>query len=367
MGLTGFVRRQSLLVVSGILAVVSLVIVPPSMDTLGSIDVKTLCILFCFMLVIAGIASCGTFMTLADRILNGRMGTRTLCVLLVMLPTLCSMLITNDVALITFVPFSIIVLLKAGRRDLMIPVIVLQTVGANLGSSMTPFGNPQNLFIFSHYSPDILSFMMTVAPLVAVGAVVLVLLTMRYGREVVHVDGGRHAIERPWMLAILTVLFVLSIVTVLGWVPYQLTLVVTVVAVLVIRPRTLLHVDYGLLLTFVFLFVFTGNLTRVEAVNDLLDGLMCWDPLVSSALVSQVTSNVPAAVMLSNYTMDWQALLAGVNIGGFGTPIASMASVISLRLYSEIEGSETGRYLVWFTVVNVTFLVLLLSVGKAVL
>ncbi len=363
MDVNGFVRRHALLVVSGILAIASLLIVPPSSETLESIDIRTLCILFCFMLVVAGIASCGTFTALADRVLNGRMGVGTLCLLLVMLPTICSMAITNDVALITFVPFSIIVLMKADRKDLLIPVIVLQTVGANLGSMLTPFGNPQNLFIFSRYAPDIGSFLLTTAPFVIVGIVILVILSMRYGRDIVHVESGRHAVEKPGMLTVMGILFILSIVTVLGWIPYTVTLVITVLAVTIVRPRTLLHVDYGLLLTFVFLFVFTGNLTRIELVNGFLENLMSWDPMVSSALVSQVTSNVPAAVMLSNYTMDWKALLMGVNIGGFGTPIASMASVISLGIYSVCEGADTKRYLLWFTLVNVVMIVVLLVFG----
>ncbi len=364
MDVIGFVRSQALLVVSGLLALVSLFLVQPSIETLESIDVRTLCILFCFMLVIAGIASCGTFIALADRVLNRRMTIGTLCLLLVLLPTICSMAITNDVALITFVPFSIVVILKAGRKELLILVIVLQTVGANLGSMLTPFGNPQNLFIFSRYSPDLGQFILTVAPLVILGMLILILLSLRYGKDDVHVDGSNHDVERPGMLVVMIILFILSIMTVLDWIPYPVTLVIVAVTVLIVRPRTILHVDYGLLLTFLFLFLFTDNLTRIEAVNEVLEDLMTWDPLVASALISQVTSNVPAAVMLSNYTMDWQALLAGVNIGGFGTPIASMASVISLRFYSEMEDSDTRRYLVWFTVVNILFLIVLLLVGS---
>ncbi len=366
MGIVGFVRGHALLVVSGILALMSFIVVPPTWGIIDHIDVGTLCILFCFMAVVAGIASCGAFTALSDRVLDGGMTVRRLCLLLVMLPTFCSMAVTNDVALITFVPFSIIVLIRAGRVDLLIPVIVLQTVGANLGSMMTPFGNPQNLFIFSHYSPDPGEFVMTVLPLVVIGLVMLAVLCMRYDGRV-EVDGGRHGIENRPVMAVMVILFALCIASVLGWIPYPFLLVIVVVAILLMRPIALRRVDYGLLLTFVFLFVFTGNLTHVGFIDDVLSDIMAWDPLVSSALLSQVTSNVPAAVMLSNYTMDWQALLAGVNIGGFGTPIASMASVISLSLYSKVEGADTGRYLTMFTAVNVLFLAVLLGVGSLLL
>ncbi|MDO5861441.1 MAG: SLC13 family permease [Thermoplasmata archaeon] len=361
------VSRQVVPIAAGVLALVSMALVPPSAGYLDYIDVRTLCILFCLMAVVAGISSCGAFEALAHRVLEGRRGTGVLCLLLVLLPTACSVFITNDVALLTFVPFAVAVLGGAGRRDLMVPVIVLQTLGANAGSMATPFGNPQNLFISSVYGLGFWDVVLTVLPIVVAGvAVVCVLAFIQKGDEV-HVDFEEPARVRDrGILAVMCVLFVLCIAAVLRWIPYQVVLVVVLIAVLVLRRSALLRVDYGLLLTFVFLFVFVGNVSQVDAVREALEGLMSWSPVLASAGLSQIVSNVPAAVTLSGFTADWQGLLIGTNIGGFGTPIASMASIISLRIYSGTEGADTRRFLVVFTAANVLMMIILVPIGLAV-
>lgn len=361
-GFTAFVRDQSVLVVSAVLALLSVVAVPPSESYLGYIDVRTLCILFCFMAVVALMRECNAFSVLAQRMLRGSRGLRTTCTLLVALPFLCSMLITNDVALIAFVPFTAIVLSTAGRMGCMIPVVVLQTVAANLGSMLLPFGNPQNLFLCSEYGLGIPDFLVTVGPMVLVGGVALVVLCRMFGTEAVSVDFvDAQGVSHVPHLAVAIALFAVCAMVVVRAVPYQAALIVTVAAVALIMPRALTRVDYGLILTFVFLFIFVGNVSQIQSVNGLLSGLMEWSPVITSVGTSQVISNVPAAIMLSGFTDDWQGLLSGVNIGGFGTPIASMASLISLRLYTRTEGADVGRYLVWFTAVNVLMLILLLG------
>ncbi|MDO5853090.1 MAG: SLC13 family permease [Thermoplasmata archaeon] len=359
--------RNIVPVATGVLALASMLVVPPSAEYLDHIDVRTLCILFCLMAVVAGISSCGAFEALAHRVLEGSRGIGALCLLLVMLPSLCSMLITNDVALITFVPFAVLVLGMCGRPDLMIPVIVLQTAGANAGSMLLPFGNPQNLYISSVYGVGFSEVVVTMLPLVAVGLAAVAVLSLLPGREGVHVDFGEDAaIEDRGILAAMAVLFVLCILSVLRVVPYQAVLAITVVAMLLLRRSALLKVDYGLLLTFVFLFVFAGNIASVDSVREALEGLMSWDAVVSSAAVSQLISNVPAALTLSAFTGDWQGLLVGTNVGGFGTPIASMASVISLSIYARTEGADIRRYLLVFTGANILMLALLLPLGMLV-
>lgn len=358
------VGRHAVPIAAGILALVSMAVVPPSAEYLDHIDVRTLCILFCLMAVVAGISSCGAFEALAHRVLEGSRGIGALCLLLVMLPSLCSMLVTNDVALITFVPFAVLVLGMCGRADLVIPVIVLQTVGANAGSMLLPFGNPQNLYISSVYGAGFADVVLTMLPLVAVGLAVVAVLSVLPGRGRVHVDFAERAEVRDrGILAAMAVLFALCILSVLRVVPYQAVLVITVAAMLVLRRSALLKVDYGLLLTFVFLFVFAGNIASIDPVREALEGLMAWDPVASSAAVSQVISNVPAALTLSAFTTDWQGLLVGTNVGGFGTPVASMASVISLSIYARTEGADVRRYLAVFTGVNVLMLALLLPLG----
>lgn len=357
------IRGREVLLASFVLAAASMLLVPPSGGYADYIDIRTLCILACMMAVIAGMADTGAFEKLASDLVRRSHGIRGTCAVLVALPFLMSMLITNDVSLLTFVPFGIVVLERTGNRRLMIPVIVLQTAAANLGSSLTPFGNPQNIFISSFYGPDAIDFLTVMAPIVAAGAAVLVLLALRLegeGSEACVID-GREADAR--YLALTVVLFAICVAAVLRAVPYQYAAAIVIAVIAATRPRVLLKVDWGLILTFVFLFVFTGNMASLEVVRDALGGLMAGDAMLCPVIVSQFVSNVPAAVMLSGFTDDWQSLLAGVSIGGFGTPIASMASVISLEIYSRTEGSDRKGFLVCFTAVNALMLLVLVPLG----
>ncbi len=358
-----FVRGQVVLVVSAVLAVASMVIVPPNAGYLDYIDVRMLCILFCFMAVVAGMRECHLFGAVAARLLAGRRSLRMLCLILVLLPFFSSMFITNDVALITFVPFTILVLGMAGEGGSILPVVVLQTVAANLGSMLLPFGNPQNLFIYSHYGVGTGDMVLLLAPYVVVGGIAMCLMCSRFPTHEVHVDISKDRdVRYRGFLALMLVLFAMCILTVLRVVPWQAAVAVTVAVIALTHRGVLARVDYGLLLTFVCLFVFTGNISHIDAVSSALEGLMSWEPAIASLGVSQVISNVPAATLLSGFTDDWQGLLVGVDVGGFGTPIASMASMISLGFYSKTEGADTGRYLAWFTAANVAMVAVLLAV-----
>ena len=358
----GFIKGQIVLVVSAVLAVASMLLVPPSLGYVDYIDVRMLCILFCFMAVVAGMRECHLFGTVAARLLAGRRSLRSLCLILVLLPFFCSMFITNDVALITFVPFTILVLGLAGEGRTILPVVVMQTVAANLGSMLLPFGNPQNLFIYSRYGVGTGEMVALLAPYVVVGGIVMCLMCARFATREVHVDISRDRdVRHRGFLALMAVLFALCILTVLRVLPWQAVLAVTVLAIGLTHRRVLAKVDYGLLLTFVCLFVFTGNISHIDAVSSALEGLMSWEPMLASLGVSQVISNVPAATLLSGFTDDWQGLLVGVDVGGFGTPIASMASMISLGFYSKLEGADTRRYLAWFTAANVAMVAVLVA------
>ncbi|MCQ2071122.1 MAG: citrate transporter, partial [archaeon] len=361
----GFVRRDPVLFASLLLAVLSMFLVPPSQKYIDYIDVRTLAILLCLMAVVAGISSTGAFDVLARSFLKGNRGIRATSAVLVGLPFFLSMFITNDVSLITFVPFAIVVLGMAGRRDLIIPVAVLQTLAANLGSMILPFGNPQNIFIASRYGVDLTDFLVTTGPYVAIGGLVLAVMLFMVGgggSDVRFDDGpGRTDVRR---LAVFLILFTVSVCAVLRMLPYTYVLTIVMAGMLLVAPRVLVKVDWGLLLTFVFLFVFAGNISSIDVVRDALGGLMSWDTVISSAFVSQFVSNVPAAVMLSNFTGDWAGLLAGVNIGGFGTPIASMASIITLRICSMESDADRKRFLILFIVSNIVMLSVLILFSR---
>ena len=369
-----FLRSQAVLVASAALAVASMLLVPPStgyvdyidVGYVDYIDVRTLCILFCFMAVVAGMKKCNLFKVLAQRILGGSGSLRGLCLSLVLLPFVCAMFITNDVALITFVPFAILVLRMAGRYDLIIPVVVLQTVAAILGSMSIPFGNAQNLFLSSRYGIGMPEFFSAMLPITVVGIAVVLLLSLRFGRDGMEISFEKeYRIKHRRLLAVTLALFALCVCTVLEWVPYQLVLVLTVVGMMCFRPKLLAKVDYGLLLTLFFMFIFAGNMSQVDAVRQVFGDLMSWDPTVTAMALSQVTSNMPASVLLSEFTTDWQGLLVGIGVGGFGTPVASMASIVSLRIYMREQRDGPRAYLRHYTLVNILMLLVLTPLAVA--
>jgi len=280
----------------------------------------------------------------------------------VLLPFFCSMLVTNDVALIVFVPFTLALLEGLGCKNAMVPVIVLQTVAANLGSMATPVGNPQNLYLYAAYELDAGAFFSVVLPLTAVSGAALTLASMPVlpGKlpEQSLQEARIGSAGRMWLYA---ALFVLCLLTVFRVVAYPVTTAVVVAALFLADRKLLKEIDYMLLLTFVCFFVVSENLGRVEAVRSFLQSLLSGSTLLTAVGASQIISNVPAAVLLSSFTEEWRELLAGVNIGGLGTPIASLASLITMKLYMRWPGARVGRFLAVFTAANVLGLVLLLG------
>lgn len=360
-----FFRREPVFCIAFLCAVLSAFWVPPSAAYLAYIDLRVLCLLFCLMAVVVGLQDVGVFQVLAQKLLTGERPVRRITWLLVMLPFFCSMLVTNDVALITFVPFAILVLEMIDRRQLLIPVICLQTIAANLGSMATPVGNPQNLFLYAKYQLGLGEFLALLLPIVLVSLVLLTAVCFFCGgKGSIHISFPQQAsIGNKGRLALYGTLFVLCLLSVCRVLHYGILTAIVTVALLAVQPKLLKQVDYMLLLTFVCFFVFSGNLGAMPAVQSALSSVMEKNTLLCSAAASQVISNVPAAVLLSGLTEDWRGLLAGVNVGGLGTPVASLASLISLKFYLRRSDARTGAYLGWFTVANVIGLVLLLGLS----
>ena len=356
-----FIKKEAVLCIAFLCAVISMLLVPPDVGYASYVDYRVLALLFCLMLVVAGLQDCGLFDLLARRLLAGEKRFRFLAMALVLLPFFSSMLITNDVALLTFVPFAVLVLELTGRQAQLPYVVTLQTVAANLGSMAMPVGNPQNLFLCSKFSIPMGGFFAAVLPLTAVSLVGLVLAAGATSGDIIRVDfqdaGG---IGKPGQLKLMLLLFALCLLSVFHVLPWPALLAVVIVAAALFARHLFPWVDYALLCTFVCFFVFSGNLGRMEGVRGVLTGLMAQNTVVTSALASQIISNVPAAVLLSGFTDNWAALLAGTNVGGLGTPIASLASLISLRLYLRTEGAKPLRYLGVFSAVNFAGLALLL-------
>lgn len=357
-----YFRREIVLTVAWILAIVSMFFVLPDRQYIEYIDLHTLGLLFALMAVMAGLQRLGLFRTMGEAMLRRTRTTRQLEAVLIFLPFFTSMAVTNDVALITFVPFALEVLAMAGQNRRAIPVVVMQTIAANLGSMTTPIGNPQNLYLYSSYGLSMGEFFSTMLPLTAASFILLALFVLIRKSAPVSVPATTE--DAPPMakgrLVLLLALFLLCLAVVAKLLPLWLVCVIVFVALLLSDRTVLLKVDYSLLVTFVGFFIFVGNLGRIPFFTELFQRLLLGHEVICSVVASQVISNVPAALLLSGFTENAKALLIGVNLGGLGTLIASMASLISYKYMAKAFPDQKGRYLLWFTLGNVVFLAILL-------
>ncbi len=354
-----FIKRELVLVIAACAAIASCFFVPPDGGYLAYIDFRTLALLYCLMTVVNGFRKAGLFDSLAQTLCRKAANVRAIGLLLVLLSFFSSMLITNDVALLTFVPFALIVLGMAGCEEAAVHIIVLQTVAANLGSMLTPVGNPQNLYLYSRYDFSFADFIKATFPVWALSLVLVALMCLLLPRKKAELTLG--GTEKPdgRSLVVYAVLFAVCLLTVLRVIPWPVMLAAVVLVLLIFDRRMLLKSDFMLLLTFVAFFIFAGNLARIDAVNALLRRVLLGRVYWTGVALSQVISNVPAALLLSGFTDEAKELLLGVDIGGLGTPIASLASLISLKLYSRSKGARTGRYVIEFIAVSVVLLALL--------
>ena len=356
-----FFKAEAVLCISALCAAATMFLVPPDREYLAYIDLRTLALLLCLMLVVAGVQACGAFRWLTGQMLRRCPSGRVLGVMLVWLPFFCAMLVTNDVALLVFVPFTLALLTQAGCEKAAVPVLVLQTVAANLGSMATPVGNPQNLYLYAAYELGIGEFFALVLPLTAVSLAALTIAALPILPRSIRTPEMEDTPLAGRKLGFFAVLFVICLLTVFHVIHYLLMTALVLAAIAVADRDLLKKADIGLLATFVCFFIVSGNLGRVDAVREFLQGLLERNALLTAVGTSQIISNVPAAVLLSGFTGNWQDLLAGVNIGGLGTPIASLASLITLKLYLRHPAAQPGRFLAVFTIANVAGLVLLLG------
>lgn len=372
--IVNFAKKETVLFAAVLLAFGSMVCVPPDMQYLSYIDYRVLALLFCLMTVMEGFKSTGFFAAVAGKLLEKVKTFRQLYLVLVFLCFFTSMWITNDVALLTFVPFTVLVLRMTGLEQEMIPVIVLQTIAANLGSMTTPVGNPQNLYLYSISGMGIGAFLQIMGPLTLISAGLIFLICLIHkdfpirqgmlGKEIVGVwKAGENQV-----LAVLFFISLLSVFRILSW---QLLLLIVLVSCIGIKAFCKekylpLKADFGLLLTFVAFFIFIGNMGRICVVREVLSQVLNGRELLISFLCSQMISNVPAAILLSGFTQEYRGLLQGVNIGGLGTLIASLASLISYKFFAA-ESEQTpaagtrGRYMLTFTIWNVGMALVLLA------
>lgn len=356
-----FCKKETVFVVAVLLAVFSAFLVPPSGEYLDYIDFRVLALLFCLMLLVAGIKEQGVFQRMGEGLITGVKDVRQLELVLTGLCFFSGMFITNDVALITFVPFALEILSAAGLEKRIMKVVVLQTIAANLGSMLTPIGNPQNLYLYSLTGMGLMEFILFMLPLTLLSMVILLLVILAGKREAVKADMQRSKEKADKKKLILYLgLFVLCMGTVIRILPWQISLLAVCVTGVFAFRNLFARADYCLLGTFLGFFIFVGNMQRLPAVSELLEKLLAGRELFLGVIASQIISNVPAAMLLSGFTKDYKALLYGVDIGGLGTLIASLASLISYKYVCRIPGIGKGRYLGVFTFWNLLFLAILL-------
>lgn len=360
-------KKEIVLTIAILLAVISAFFIHPDKVYIEYIDFRTLAILFCLMAVMAGVQKIGLFRYVAEKLLGKVKHIRGLIFILIMLCFFSSMLITNDVALITFVPFTFIVLkmiLGTQSEKLIVPVVVMQTIAANLGSMLTPIGNPQNLYLYGKTTMNFASFILFMLPYTVIAFLLLSVwcFIFRYqGAKKVELKIEQGTVIGQYKKQLITYagLFVLCILTVAHVIPYPATLGVVLVVVFLLDRQVLKDVDYALLLTFVGFFVFIGNMGRIPAFNAFIQNIIEGNEVLTSVIASQFMSNVPAALLLSGFTNQYELLIVGTNLGGLGTLIASMASLISFKYIGKEYGQLKGKYMLYFTVANILFLILL--------
>ena len=367
-----FIKKETVLMVAILLAIVSAFFVTPNRAYIDYVDWLVLGILLSLMIVMAGFQKNGIFDEIGKQLLVRTKNTAQLTGVLVFLCFFSSMLITNDVALITFVPFAVLTLRKCKQERLMVLVVVLQTIAANLGSMFTPIGNPQNLYLYQLSGMSLGEFVAYMLPYTAVsGLLLLITIFVLSARKqkISMADCSFETEKEPSdrkKNVVYLILFLLCLLVVARLLPYHVVLAIVLVTVLVTDRMVLKNVDYCLLFTFIAFFIFTGNLGNLSAFKEALQKIVSGRELLVGILASQCISNVPAALLLSGFTEDIRGLLLGVNIGGLGTLIASMASLISYKIYAHNYNRTKGKYLIWFTLANLIFLVVLLLLAEAI-
>ena len=360
-----FVRKNTVMVIAFFAAAMTTIFVPIDARYLEYFDFKTLTCLFCVLAVVCALKDIRFFYMLARRIVHLFKNARLSILALVYITFIGSMLIANDMALLTFLPLGSLVLTTTGKEKYMPFTFIMQNIAANLGGMLTPFGNPQNLYLYTKFSIPNAEFVSIMAPPFTLAVALITAICLIFVKpDALEVPDEEISLP-PLRTTLYLALFALAIAIVFRGIPYWIGLVVIPLVLLFADRKALLEVDYPLLLTFVFFFIFAGNMGRIDAVRSFFSSLLEKDTLTFSTLSCQFISNVPSAILLSQFTDNYRALLVGVNIGGVGTLIASLASLITFREYVKHNPGKAGSYIAQFSAFNFSFLFVLLSFVKA--
>ncbi len=356
-----FVRKNAVMLIALVAAIITAFIIPPSKEYLSYFDLKTLSCLFSVLAVVCALKNIGFFYAIAYQIVRLFKNARMSVLAIVYITFIGSMLIANDMALLTFLPLGYLVLNSTGMDKYIVFTFIMQNIAANLGGMLTPFGNPQNLYIYTYFEIPTAEFMsIMVAPFILSVVIITVCCLIFVKADPLSIPSERISLPRL-RVVIYLILFALAIIIVFRVLHYVIGVVVVTLVLLFVDRKALRMVDYPLLLTFVFFFVFSGNMSRIEPVRELFSFLLDKSTLIVSALSCQFISNVPSAILLSQFTENYRELLLGVNIGGVGTLISSLASLITFREYLSHNPGKSRYYILVFSAFNFAFLLILIA------
>ena len=354
-----FLKDNAVLMIAILAATVTSFIVPPDEKYLDYFDFKTLACLFSVLAVVCALRNIRFFYTLAKAIVRKFRNARAAILVLVYVTFIGSMLIANDMALLTFLPLGYFILHTTKKEKYLAFAFIMQNIAANLGGMLTPFGNPQNLYLYSKFNiPDGVFVQIMFPPFILAMLLITICCLIFVKNEPLEIEEKAASLPVGRVIIYL-LLFAIAIMMVFRFMPYQIGLIIIPLALLFLDRQALMQVDYGLLFTFVFFFIFAGNMGRIEVVREFFSYLLSINTLVFSALSCQVISNVPSAILLSQFTDNYRELLLGVNIGGAGTLIASLASLITFKEYTKQDPKHTLAYVLKFTAFNFAFLIIL--------
>ena len=355
------IKQNSVLIVAFTAALLSSLIVPPDEKYLSYLDYRTLTCLFCTLAVICGLQNIKFFTVVARKLVSLAGSTRKTVIALLMITFIGSMLIANDMALITFLPLGYIALSETGNKKYLCYTFIMQNIAANLGGMVTPFGNPQNLFLYNKFGIPTGEFTIIMLPPFLLSISLILISVFIFVRNEKLVLNCTNDTKLPFKRTLIyMLLFAFSLLIVFRLIPFVVGLILIPAAMIILDRKALKDVDYGLLFTFVFFFIFAGNMARIDAISSFLSTLMEKNTLIFSSLSCQFISNVPSAILLSEFTDNYRELLMGVNIGGTGTLIASLASLITFRQYQSVDPQGVKKYILMFSLINFSFLGILM-------
>lgn len=358
----GFVKREVVLSIAIVLTIVTCFFVPIDKEYLGYFEYKTLVSLFCMLAVVAGLKNTNVFDLISKKLIGLFKTRRAVIYALIYGTFFFDMIVANDMSLITFLPLTYLVLHSTNNDKYLSITFILQTIAANMGGMITPYGNPQNLYLYSYYNiPTLEFFGVLLVQSIAIAALLFIAGLFIKNEELTLKNDGKIEIKKK-ELTVYVILFVFVILSIFRVVPHLVTLGIVILAVLIVDRKRFKHVDYALLATFCVFFIFSGNIARIPAIKEFIASIVADNTLIAGIVSCQFISNVPTAIFLSKFTENYSDLLVSVNIGSLGIIISSLASLITLKEFLKHQPKNFKKYMGMFTLVNTAFLAVMIVI-----